>query len=159
MRQSWLRHRGRLVRVITVATLAMAGLACTTGSSSRLLIQKSADAKLEGDNLLIQGTWTVVYNELKRTPTPQLKGALYIFRGDRFRLGDDPPGDSRFILDSTSDPKRIDFDDGEPPPILGIYRLNSNRLTICTGGPGEPRPTGFETTPLKGTILTRLERR
>lgn len=144
---------------MAVVTVSVLIASCNTVPSSREYLPEPARGALEGDYLRIQGTWTVVYNELKLQPTPQLHGALHIFREDRFRLGDDPPGSERFILDETSNPKRIDFDDGRPPRILGIYKLERNRLTVCTGGPGEPRPTEFKTSPFSGTILTQLERR
>src|SRR5258706_13627269 len=120
---------------------------CGSGSGGGEQPLARATGKLDaGDHARIQGTWTVVYNELKGKPSPQLYGALHIFRDDRFRLGDDPPGDDElFILDEASDPKRIDFDDGHPPRILGIYKLEDNRLTICTGGAGEVRTTDIKT--------------
>jgi uncharacterized protein (TIGR03067 family) len=146
--------------VAAIAILSVLLASCSSERGGGEQPPAPAGGKLEGDYARIQGTWTVVYNELKGVPTPPLYGALHIYRADRFRLGDDPPGDGElFILDETSNPKRIDFDDGHTPRILGIYKLEDNRLTVCTGGPGEARPTEFKTSPVSGTILTRLERR
>ena len=145
------------VWVVMISAVLLASCNGRPGAAERP--PGGARTQLTGDYLRLQGAWEVVYNELKRKPTPELHGSLFIFRQDRFRLGDDPPGDERYVLDETWNPKWIDFDDGRPPRILGIYALEGDRLTICTGGPGEARPTAFETSRSAGTVLTRLVRR
>jgi uncharacterized protein (TIGR03067 family) len=54
---------------------------------------------------------------------------------------------TRIELDPSRDPKAIDVipdggkDRGER--VLGIYKLEKDRLTICMAAPGKPRPAEF----------------
>lgn len=112
---------------------------------------------LSGDEKLLQGSWVVTHNEMMRVPTPELVGRLHIYEGRRFRLDADS-GSEEFRVDEQSNPKRIDFDDGRLPVIQGIYTLDGNRLTLCTGAPGRPRPTAFSTSFRSKSVLTVLVR-
>jgi hypothetical protein len=42
--------------------------------------------------------------------------------------------------------------------VLGIYRFEENRLTICTADPDRPRPTGFESPAGSGQTLMVFRR-
>jgi uncharacterized protein (TIGR03067 family) len=112
---------------------------------------------LVGDEQRLQGSWKVIHNELMRTQTPQMLGRVHIYFGHRFRLDTDK-GSEEFRIYEQSEPKRIDFDDGHNLLIKGIYKLEGDRLTICTAAPGDPRPTSFATSPWNKSILTVLVR-
>ena len=112
---------------------------------------------LVGDEQRLQGSWVVVHNELMRSPTPELHGRVHIYKGRRFHLDTDG-GSEEFRIDEQSSPKRIDFDDGRLPLIQGIYKLDGDRLTVCTGAPGKRRPTDFATSLGSRSILTILVR-
>jgi uncharacterized protein (TIGR03067 family) len=64
---------------------------------------------------------------------------------------------TRIELDPSRDPKAIDVipdggkDRGER--VLGIYKLEKDRLTICMAAPGRPRPTEFEAEKGSGCTL------
>src|SRR5262245_25538236 len=55
---------------------------------------------------------------------------------------------TRIELDPSRDPKTIDVipDEGKDrgERVLGIYKLEEDRLTICMAAPGKPRPKGFK---------------
>jgi uncharacterized protein (TIGR03067 family) len=112
---------------------------------------------LVGDEQRLQGSWKVIHNELMRTQTPQMLGRVHIYFGRRFRLDTDR-GSEEFRIDEQPDPKWIDFDDGHNPLIQGVYKLEGDRLTVCTGAPGDPRPTNFATSLSNKSILTVLVR-
>jgi len=112
---------------------------------------------LVGDEQRLQGSWKVTHNELMHIDTPWLLGRVHIYFGRRFRLDTDT-GSEEFRIDEQSEPKRIDFDDGRRPLIKGIYKLEGDRLTVCTGAPGDPRPSNFATSYLNKSILTILVR-
>ncbi|HTO06675.1 MAG TPA: TIGR03067 domain-containing protein [Myxococcota bacterium] len=107
---------------------------------------------LEGDYQRLQGQWVVVYNELKGIDLAEMHGAVWTIQGRMM-------GGERFILDQTSQPKRIDSDDGRSARVLGIYQLDGDQLTVCTGDSGEARPTEFKTSAFSGAILTRFVRK
>jgi uncharacterized protein (TIGR03067 family) len=112
---------------------------------------------LTRDELRLQGSWKCIHNELMHVQTPQMLGRVHIYFGRRFRIDTDK-GSEEFRIDENSEPKRIDFDDGRSPLIQGIYKLDGDRLTICTGAPGHPRPTTFSTSLRNKSILTVVVR-
>src|SRR5882762_7925598 len=102
-----------------------------------------ASGPLRGDEERIQGAWVVIHSEMSHISTPELEGRIHIYSGRQFRLDTDT-GSEAFRIDEQSNPKRIDFDDGHSPLIQGIYKLEEDRLTVCTGAPGRRRPAVFE---------------
>jgi uncharacterized protein (TIGR03067 family) len=128
--------------------------ACTTVRTPPVAVRAGP---LVGDEDRLQGSWKVVHNELMRIQTPEMLGRIHIYFGRRFRLDTDK-GSEEFRIDEQSVPKRIDFDDGHNSLIQGIYKLEGDRLTICTGALGDPRPTTFATSPWNKSILTVLVR-
>ena len=65
-------------------------------------------------------------------------------------------------LDPTRDPQNIDvIPDGGPnrgERVLGIYKLDGERLTICMAIAGQPRPTVFKAEKGSGWTLQTFER-
>jgi len=113
--------------------------------------------KVSGDYKRLQGSWVVTSNEIKKQPLPQMAGAVFYFSGNQHWITGDK-GREWFSLDETSSPRSIDFYDKKTPTIRGIYKIEGSRLTLCTAAPGQPRPTGFSTSPFSGTILTTTQR-
>ena len=70
---------------------------------------------------------------------------------------------TKIELDPSRDPKAIDVipdggkDRGER--VLGIYKLEGDRLTICMAAPGQPRPGRFQAGKGSGCTLRTFTRR
>jgi uncharacterized protein (TIGR03067 family) len=99
-----------------------------------------------------QGVWTTVSfrRNGKDTPDEIAHSITRTVDGDHVvwkRNGKSFSG-STIVLDPTADPKTIDiFADGGPARdirVLGIYKLEDDRLTICTADPDQPRPKDFK---------------
>jgi uncharacterized protein (TIGR03067 family) len=104
------------------------------------------------DKELLQGTWVAVSGEIQgeRLRAEDVRGGRLVFKGGnaRITMPGGEQGEGTFKLDPAVDPKEIDvIRAGDSGGMLGIYRLDGDRLTICMGDPGEPRPKRFETTP------------
>lgn len=145
-----LRHAAFAILCLTLAS-------CRSTASRLDAPIPAAPKSLSGDYARLQGTWVVIHNEEKGVPLTEMAGALFHFEGDRFHIGNET-GSERFAIDETTSPKRIDFDDGRLPMIRGIYRFDGDRLVICSGDAGDPRPTEFKTSFFSGDVLTVLER-
>jgi uncharacterized protein (TIGR03067 family) len=69
---------------------------------------------------------------------------------------------TRIELDPSRDPRSIDVipdggkDRGER--VLGIYKLEDDRLTICMAAPGQPRPKEFKAEKRSGYTLRTFTR-
>ncbi len=63
----------------------------------------------------------------------------------------------RFALEERKEPKRIAIRASNGDELLGIYKLDGERLTIASRE-GGPRPDEFESTPGSGVTLLVLER-
>ena len=113
--------------------------------------------KVSGDYKRIQGSWIVTSNEIRKQSLPQMSGAVFHFSGNQHWISGDK-GREWFALRESSSPKSIDFYDKKTPTIRGIYKIEGERLTLCTAAPGQPRPTEFSTSPFTGTILTTTQR-
>ncbi|MES2180025.1 MAG: TIGR03067 domain-containing protein [Gemmatimonadota bacterium] len=89
--------------------------------------------------------------------------SMLLFDGDRFRM-ESPEGnyDGRFAIDTSSAPMQLDIEFVEGPEAgnssYGIFELADDRLTICLGLVGAPRPIAFATQPMSGHALERLSR-
>ena len=108
------------------------------------------------DQLAIQGQWIVTHNEIAMLVATEMHGSRFAFDGDRFLINGEPAGE-RFVLGSEKNRKTIDFTSG-PSVIKGIYKLEGDRLTLCTAPPQTPRPSRFETSVNSRVILTVLKR-
>jgi uncharacterized protein (TIGR03067 family) len=99
-----------------------------------------------------QGVWTTVsfHRDGKDTPDAIARSITRTVDGDHVvwkRNGKSFSG-STIVLDPTADPKTIDIlADGGPARdkrVLGIYKLEDDRLTICTSDADQPRPKDFK---------------
>jgi uncharacterized protein (TIGR03067 family) len=104
----------------------------------------------KGDLARLQGSWTTRLGPNKETLiTLAIKGSTFDVKVKR------PDGQEILLkgelkVDDKAEPKTFDFvnfkgEEGrEIPDNLGIYKLDADTWTTCSGGPGNPRPTKFE---------------
>ena len=78
------------------------------------------------------------------------------------RMGGEVPG-GRYKTDRKADPPALDLTDTpenqrrEDPPILGIYKVEGDTLTVCLK-PGAVRPDTFDAEARSGNILVVMKR-
>ena len=102
-----------------------------------------------------QGVWRAVSfrREGKETPEAVVRSITRTADGDRvvWRRDGKSFSGSTVVLDPSADPKTIDVHaDGGPgrdKVVRGLYKLEGDRLTLCTADPDEPRPTAFRADP------------
>lgn len=95
--------------------------------------------------------------ELARSITRTVSGDHVVWKRD----GKSFAG-TRIELDASRHPKAIDvIPDGgrnRGERVLGIYKLEGDRLTICMAGPGKPRPSEFRSEKGSGWTLRTFVR-
>jgi RNA polymerase sigma factor (sigma-70 family) len=110
------------------------------------------------DRDMLQGSWVRVAEELngEKRPGEYLRTTRFVvaFSGDRFvfrfPVGGEPARqgaiEGTFKLDLAASPKSITLTDQENRQLLGIYKIEEDKLVICAGAFGNPgRPTEFST--------------
>lgn len=107
---------------------------------------------IDDDREWHQGTWTVEAFESAGVATPaEIRSTIErVVEGDHVtwrRQGKAFAG-TTMVLDPAAEPMAIDLvPDGGPSrgeKVLGIYRREGDRLTVCMAAPGDPRPTAFD---------------
>lgn len=125
------------------------------------------DEAAEEESRLQQGTWQVVSSvrEDKEAPADIMSQITRTVEGDHviWHRSGRPFGGTTLVLDPTQEPKALDaIPDGGPnrgKHLLGIYRLEGDRLTICMADPGKPRPTAFEAGKGSGRTLMTFRKK
>jgi uncharacterized protein (TIGR03067 family) len=109
-----------------------------------------AEDKPAGDLGLMQGKWKTMVGPNKDIPVvleikgKKAKASFHDAEGKAMSI------EGEVLLDEKADPKRLDWvhftrpNGEEADPNLAIYKFNGDVLTICNGGPNNPRPTEFK---------------
>jgi uncharacterized protein (TIGR03067 family) len=126
---------------------------------SEELIKKEIQAAAE-ERSKLQGKWkhlSIVDSGLKMPPDV-VSETFYYFDGASFRneVKGQVKSKGSFTLDTKASPARIDFDVGGRKTLVGIFRLNGNKMTLCLSD--KRRPATFESNAVSGTLLLNLER-
>ena len=114
---------------------------------------KPGDTKpveIKGDLAKLQGSWTGDVGPEKNVPV------TLVFKESTVSLiitfnGEDRTFKGEVKLDEAAKPqKTIDWinfkgvNGDDTPPNLGIYKIDADKFTVCSGGPGNPRPTEYK---------------
>jgi uncharacterized protein (TIGR03067 family) len=134
-----------------------------------LVLLAADDRETKSDLAKFQGSWrfiSVITNGAS-APQAELKGSTITNDGNAFTFKDqnskDPQssGAGTFRINATKDPRQLDITFGTGPDkgqtLLGIYRFEGDRVRVCLGVPGKPRPTKFEAPAGSGLVLEVLE--
>ncbi|MFO0958338.1 MAG: TIGR03067 domain-containing protein [Isosphaeraceae bacterium] len=108
----------------------------------------AATPALSGDLAKIQGTWKAQFGPDKQVLTMVVQGTKSTIKvpaadgGDMLMVAE-------VKLDEAASPRKWDsvkrkIDGADFPDGEAIYKLDGDRLTICGGGPGLPRPVDFQ---------------
>ncbi len=154
-----MREVSRWTRPTRASALVLVVLWAGTGSADD-------DGRGRGELERHQGTWrtsTSIYDgkpapdELVRPITRTVEKDHVVWKKD----GKSFAG-TRIELDPSRDPRTIDVipDGGKDrgTRVLGIYKLEGDRLTICMASPGKPRPAEFKAEPGSGCTLRTFTR-
>lgn len=113
----------------------------------------------------LRGGWAAVKVGGKELPKGQW--IELVFDGDRVlergsQGGAAYAGESSLTIDPKREPRRIDFTPTQGAlagrPLLGIYTLDGDTLTICRARPGADRPREFAAKEGSGIELLTLQR-
>jgi uncharacterized protein (TIGR03067 family) len=111
-----------------------------------------------------EGTWKFESMVFDGKPVPEdgLKDSRMTIEGDRFTTKGNESAKGTFTVDPTVRPKTIDIaiktKDGGSVKILGLYTLEGDTYTICSGYPGKPRPTEFAAGSGRGLQVMKREK-
>lgn len=124
-------------------------------------VRAQAEELLRG----LEGEWHFDSLQIDGTDAPRamLEPSTLLIDGDRFRMvSPEATYDGRFDIDTTTKPMQIDIAFVEGPEAgnhsYGLFELDGDRLTLCLGLTGAPRPTKFATHAGSGHALERLHR-
>ena len=150
--------------------LAASGLGAVADDSKQQTIKKAQNE--------LQGTWKLVSVQSggKQIPAEDFAGARITFKGDKLIMGG-PKGQGEeqpYKIDPTKEPKTFDQTfkyKMEGPgkgkqktidrelPVLGIYKIEGNKLTICESNPSDDRPADFQPDKKRHVLVLEREKR
>jgi uncharacterized protein (TIGR03067 family) len=127
------------------------------------LADEKADA-IKAELKRFEGTWkfeSMVF-EGKAVPADDFRDSRMTIEGDRFTTKGRESARGTFVVDPTATPKTIDVaietKDGGVVKILGLYTLEGDTYTICSGYPGKPRPAEFKAGEGRGLQVMKREK-
>lgn len=138
-----------------------------TAGFSIFAAQANADDNADAKTPL-EGAWQPFEVTIEGTLLPKelVEKTTFTFKGKELSVidkshGENHPGESgQFSVDDEQSPKHLTLTKAGEEPVLGIYKIDGDELTICVrreasdGG----RPTEFESKPESGLMLMKLKR-
>jgi uncharacterized protein (TIGR03067 family) len=114
----------------------------------------------------MQGAWRATYAAVgdKVANKNQLKGIGVVVDGTKFTLNEGAVSESAHLhLDPEATPRVVEFRQGKEKETKllyhGIYQFEEDKLKICWGPAGAPRPGRFETDKKNDRRLFILEKK
>jgi uncharacterized protein (TIGR03067 family) len=118
-----------------------------------------------GDLGLMQGKWKTEVGRDTRIPvTLEIAGDTVKVVFTNPQSGESVAMEGKVTIDEKATPRTIDWvgfkrPDGSDAPVnRGIYKIEDGKVTVCNGGPDNPRPTEFKAGEQGGPNLMVLER-
>jgi uncharacterized protein (TIGR03067 family) len=110
----------------------------------------------------MQGDWAAasMVSDGTRLPDDDAQALFRTIKGDKYTVFrfDRAIGKGTFKVDATKTPRAIDAlpdsAGGKGKPLLGIYRIEGDKLELCFAAPGKERPTAFESREGSGHTLS-----
>jgi uncharacterized protein (TIGR03067 family) len=106
--------------------------------------------EIKGDLARLQGEWTAKAGPEKNIPVTLTVKGRSVTLNFTTPQGEERTLKGEIVLNEAAKPKAIDWvkftrpDGEEVPPNLGIYTLEGDEFTVCSGGPNNERPTEFK---------------
>ena len=144
-----MRHALSLALALTLAPAAFLAVAAD-------------DPTPTGDLAKLQGKWTTKVGPDRDIPVVfDIKGKKVVidgeFNGQAFSLEGELKLDEKATPNKTIDWTKFTGPNGDDiPDNKGIYRIEGDKVTICSGGPGNDRPTEFKAGDEGGPTLSTL---
>ena len=111
---------------------------------------------------LVQGEWQLgaATRDGKEMPPEMLRVFKCTIEGNKFTITRNGKSaeEGTLKLDSTAQPKTIDFDLGENKQALGIYEISGDTYKQCYASPGKERPRDFSAKESSGRSLQVWQR-
>jgi len=124
----------------------------------------SSDSKLDSVQSL-QGVWRVKDSVIDGVAVPieNISNIVVTVKSNSYVVANPDGQDSgTFTADSSKQPSQMDIHPAEGPnagqTILGIYELDGDRLRVCYGPAGSPRPAAFDAPAGSGRLLATYYR-
>jgi uncharacterized protein (TIGR03067 family) len=113
----------------------------------------------EGDKDRLRGTWVLTSAWFDGQEIPPGRTTILKFDGNEFMSKNAMREiTGTYEIDPSSDPKTLDLNPEKGRKIKAIYELRGDRLTVCHGVGGGPRPAEITANAGSGTALMRFER-
>jgi RNA polymerase sigma factor (sigma-70 family) len=145
-------------QLLAKLTKFVAGLLVLAGLLAVCLLLLLPAKKPKTDQVLLQGTWAATAVWAGQQPLPPA-GVRFTFTGDRCTASfGNATLPTTYRLESTKDPKEIDFGVVRGGSLPGIYRLDGDRLQLCLNMGGPERPTDLAKQPDPRLFLYEFRR-
>ncbi|HYV35121.1 MAG TPA: TIGR03067 domain-containing protein [Gemmataceae bacterium] len=113
---------------------------------SSLAAATAQDDAAKKDLAKMQGVWKIesAIQGGETIPNEITAKLTFTFKGNEVVPSDNPADVAKVTLDPSKKPPAFDLTEKNAKTSLGIYEIQGDTLKLCFNGPGEPRPTAFE---------------